>query len=100
MNTDNMDLKHFAEFANKSFQWVLSILMAIIAWQGVRILDSIGDHERRLTTIEASRYTAKNAVQDQRAFLRDVNASIKELRTENIIQFQQVRDDIGELRQQ
>lgn len=36
---------------------VLTVLVGVIAWQGREALNSISDHEKRLTTIESSRFT-------------------------------------------
>lgn len=72
------------DIAFKCFIGVLTVLMAVVAYQGNRVIErldghdvQISDNEKRLSIVEASRYTAQNALDDRRLIQQD----LKELRT-------------------
>lgn len=54
------------DVAVKALFIVLTMLVAVIAYQGREVLNRIADHEVRLTKVEASRYTPADAKRDQR----------------------------------
>ena len=56
--------------------WILTLLVAVIAYQGERVLRSVEDHEKRLTTIEARLYTAADAATDHKADREDMKEFI------------------------
>lgn len=56
---------------------ILTFAMAVIIWQGERVLDRTDEHEQRLTKIEASRYTAQDAVEDRRIIAEQMTAMQK-----------------------
>jgi len=64
------------EGTTKVLFWVLTLLVGVIAYQGKEVLQSINDHEVRLTSIEASRYTTENARRDEIEFRAEMREFI------------------------
>lgn len=91
---------------------VLTILVGVIAWQGQRVLTKIDDHETRLTTIEANRYTTSDALADSRRIgdsMERMNdrliTELKEIRASNppewmIKAIDEIKEDVKAIRQQ
>lgn len=72
----NGNMKLFIDITSKIVFVIVSIFIGIVAYEGRTIVRGMADHERRITHIEANRYTANDALQD----MRIVNRSVVELR--------------------
>ena len=72
----NGKTKLLIDIASKIIFVIVSIFIGIVAFEGRTIVRGMADHERRITHIEANRYTANDALQD----MRIINRSVVELR--------------------
>jgi hypothetical protein len=81
---DMEQAKGFIDFGSRVLFFVLTLLMAVVAFQGRQVLktveknsENIGNVSERVTTIEANRYTSSDALSDNRLLAYE----IKSLRT-------------------
>jgi len=96
--------KAFLDHSTKVVFYLLTLLMAIVAWQGKQALSRIEKNteaiqkiDKRVTSIEADRYTSRDAVVDNRATAKEIAG----MRTwiESSFPPKWLQDDISEIKQ-
>lgn len=81
-------MKIWFDYAFRVVIAALTIAIGVIAWQGQRVLDAvdsngvrISDNDKRLSAIEANRYTAIDALNDQRQWMSNIQALDDKMRS-------------------
>jgi len=70
------------EYAYRVVTGVLTLLIAVIAWQGQQVLEKVSEHETRIVRIEANNYTGTDAAQDNRLIVEGMSQLESTIRTE------------------
>lgn len=102
--------KEIFEATTKAMFWVLTLLVGVIAYQGQAVIQSVSNHEVRLTTIEASRYTQKDATEDYKEYTqqirglvaqqaKDADAVKQEIKDFVSLHVEPIREDLKEIKE-
>ena len=76
------------EYAYRVVTGVLTLLIAIIAFQGQQVLRTIAEHETRIVRIESNNYTGTDAARDN----KEISAAMAQLEATIRIEMQKQLD--------